>query len=127
MRGFVFPIAVAGMLIAGPAAALTYNVDFNNGTQDLIDPAYGDNAQADLSYRAIDASAYGDVATIGGVFHWGPGYGDLTGVIWGELNPSHAEIRIEAVDPLAAVTLNGFQLGGWLADENAEWFVYDLA
>ncbi len=114
-------------LLGSPGLAASFLLDFNNGTQNVVDQGFGDNAQADLSYRAIDANTFGDVTTTGDLFHWGTGYGDLDGVAWGGPNPSRGEIRIEALDAAEFVTLNSFELGGWVADEIAEWRVFDLS
>ncbi len=126
MKPFILSIA-ATMLVAGSASAATYTLDFSDRASTVLEDAYGDNAQADLSTRAIDAGAYGDVVTTGDVFGWGTGYGDLTNAAWGGPNPSHAEIRIEALDPLETVTIDSFEMGGWVADEFAEWFIFDLS
>jgi hypothetical protein len=112
-------------LCAGAASAGTYTLDFTGSG--IVPNGYGNNAQASLFYRSIDPAAYGDVGTTGAVSFWGTGYGDLDGAVWGNPNPSHGEIRIEATDPSETVTLLSFDMGGWSADEVAEWFIYDLA
>ena len=116
---------IAGALAVSQAEAATYVLDFEG--DGVIEDTFGDNAQADLAYRAIDANAYGDVATTGDLLFWGTGYGDLNGAAWGGPNPSHAEIRIEATNASEFVTLNSFEMGGWAADEDAQWRVFDLA
>lgn len=113
------------LALSFPVKAATFVLDFT-GSGGVPD-TYGDNGFADISYRAITHGAWGDVATTGGLSFWTTGYGDLDGAIWGNPDPSHAEIRIQALDPLALVTLNSFDMGGWIADEAAEWRLFDLA
>lgn len=116
-----------GVLAASASAALSasYTLDFSGSG--IVPDTYGDNGQADISYRAIDAANYGNVGTTGTLSFWFSGYGDLDGALWGNPDPSHAEIRIEAKSALETVTLDSFDMGGWAQDEDAEWFLYDLS
>src|SRR6056297_520787 len=125
MRVPAFIVALALAPICSGAGAATYTLDFTGSG--AVPDTFGDNAEADLSYRAIDATAYGDVATTGMLSFWGGGYGDLDGGLWGNPNPSHGEIRIEAVDPTETVSILSFDMGGWSADEVAEWRIFDLS
>lgn len=124
---FFSSTGLLALVTAGAVSAGTYTLDFSGNGSGAIPDTFGDNAQADLSYRAIDASGYGDVGTIGQVFFWNTGYGDLNGAAWGGPNPSHAEIRIEAKAPGESVTLDSFDMGGWAADEDAQWRLFDLS
>lgn len=124
MKAIAAAAAVAALL-APAASAATYTLDFTGSG--FIPDTFADNAEADLSYRAIAAGSFGNVATLGTVSFWGTGYGDLDGAAWGNPNPSIGEIRIRAVDPTMAISLDSFDLGGWSADERAEWRVFDLA
>lgn len=116
-----------GVLVASSSVALaaSYTLDFTGSG--VVPDGYGNNGQAEISYRAIDAISYGDVGTIGTLSFWGSGYGDLDGALWGNPNPSHGEIRIEAKDPLETVTIDSFDMGGWVGNEAAIWFIYDLS
>lgn len=122
---YTLATAIAVALLSSSASAATYTLDFTGSGG--IPNTFGDNAEADLSYRAISAGSYGDKATLGAVAFWTTGYGDLTGAAYGLPLPSIGEIRIEAVDPNLAISLLGFDLGGWVRDEKAEWNVFDLA
>ena len=122
---WIKPILCAGLLTASSAAsAATYTLDFT-GSGGIPD-SFGDNAEADLSYRGITGTGFGDVATSGGTSFWGSGYGDLNGAIWADNDGAHGEIRIAAVNPLAMVSIDSFDMGGWSANEAASWYIYDL-
>lgn len=126
----LFVLAVAALTVAGAtsASAATYNLVFPSAANpEIQNSTYGDNGHADLSYRAIDPNAYGDVAAIASLAGWETGYGDMTNALWGTPNPSHGEIRIEARNALETVTIEGWDMGGWVADEAAEWRIFDLA
>ncbi len=130
MKKLLFTGVLTGLIFSTSAFASTITLDFTTSPSleaALDDNTYGDSAIVDLSYRAIDANSFGDVATTGGVSGWGSGYGDLDGALWGEPNPSHAEIRIDTIDPMATVTIDSFDMGGWLSDEVAEWYIYDIS
>ncbi len=110
---------------AAPVSAATYVLDFTG--LGVVPDTYGDSSEADLSYRAIDATQFGNVATTNTLQYWTTGYGDLPGALWGTPNPSHGEIRIEATNASDTVTIASFLAGGWVADEALEWYVYDLS
>lgn len=118
-------LCALALTAASAASAATYTLDFTGGGS--VPNSYGDNAEADLSYRGITGAGFGDVATFGGTSFWGSGYGDLDGAIWSDNDGAHGEIRIEALNPLATVTIDRFDMGGWVADEAAVWYIYDLS
>lgn len=118
-------LAVAVAFLGSAASATTYTLDFTGGN--VIPDTFADNADADLSYRAIASTAFGNQATLGTISFYFGGYGDLDGAAWGNPNPSIGEIRIEATDPTKVVSLDSFDMGGWSRDESAIWRVYDLA
>ncbi len=126
MKPLVSAVLITGLSF-GSAQAASYTLDFTGSG--AVEDSFGDNGQADLSYRAIDIAGYGDVATVGngGIYFWGPGYGDLDGAAWAWPDSSHAEIRIEARTATEIVTVNSFDMGGWVADEAAEWRIFDLS
>ncbi|SMX35980.1 VPLPA-CTERM sorting domain-containing protein [Maliponia aquimaris] len=128
MKVVLAAVALIGFHAAGDAQAATFNLQFPSvASAAIANSTYGDNAHTDLSYRAIDATAFGNVTTTGSLAGWGTGYGDLTYALWGTPNPSHAEVRINSRVAGETVTLNSFELGGWIADEAAEWYIFDLA
>lgn len=119
--------AVAAACLASPAFAASFSLDFAGERFHPVPQDFGDNAWVDLSYRAIVPTGYGDVDTLSDLRHWPAGFGDLSGAVYSNGAPSHAEIRIEARAPGALVTLDGFDLGGWWADQDARWLVFDLS
>jgi hypothetical protein len=124
-------MAAAAVLAAAQAQATSYVLDFNGLGE--VPGSFGDNAEVDLSFRSIESlvtnPGWGDVpsAVSGSINFWGLGYGDLDGAAWAAPNSSRGEIRIEALDPTDIVTVDGFDMGGWAADEVASWYIFDLA
>lgn len=126
MKAILFSSAgLLALVTAGAVSAGTYTLDFT-GPSATVPDTFGDNAQADLSYRAFDISAFGDQPTVGTLNFWTTGYGDLPGAAWASPNGSRGEIRIEAKVPGETVTVDSFDMGGWSADENAQWRIFDL-
>jgi hypothetical protein len=128
MRGMM--MAVVGVLVAAQAQATSYVLDFKGYGE--VSSSFGDNAEVQLGFRSIQSlgtnPAWGGVpATAGTINFWETGYGDLDGAAWASPNASRGEIRIEATDPTDIVTLDGFDMGGWAADEMASWYIFDLA
>jgi hypothetical protein len=124
-------MAAAAVLAAAQAHATSYRLDFSGLGE--VPGSFGDNAEVDLSFRSIVSLGtnlgWGDVpsAVSGSINFWGLGYGDLDGAAWAAPNSSRGEIRIEAIDPTDIVTVDGFDMGGWAADEMASWYIFDLA
>lgn len=116
--------AFIALAAAAPASAANFTLDFTGSG--VIPDSFGDNGWADLSYRGIDGGGYGAVADSGTLQFWGTGYGDLDGAAWATNNGAHGEIMIVALNPAETVTIDSFDMGGWAADEAAEWFIYDL-
>lgn len=128
-KAFCF-LAILAVSLASTANAATYNVDFNNGSSAQIAPTFGDNSEANLSYRGLVAlttdPGWGDIATYGQLTHWTTGYGDLGGAAWNSSSLSRGEIRIDAVAPGQSVTLNSFQLGGRSTNQwDASFYIFD--
>ena len=124
-------LGLAAILLGGHAQATSYVLDFTAGSQ-AIPQTFGDNAEVDLGYRAVQSLAqnagWGSALTAtGNLNFWTTGYGDLGGAAWGGPNPSRGEIRIESTDPTDTVMLDSFDMGGWTADEPASWYIFDLA
>ncbi|MGG7566337.1 hypothetical protein ACQ5SO_09275 [Rhodovulum sp. DZ06] len=125
MRRPIIAAAMLAALSAAPAHAVGFTLDFTGSG--IIPNNFGDNGWADLSYRAITQAGYGDVGSNGTLQFWTTGYADLDGAAWSTIDGSHGEIRIEARNPGETVTIDSFDMGGWSADEAAEWFIFDLA
>jgi hypothetical protein len=131
LKHFLMGSAIAASLPFAAHAGI-HNIDFLNGATSQIEQSYGDNAEADISYRELvplgTDPAWGDIASgPSSLFHWTTGYGDLAGAAWSGTNGGRGEIRIEALDPTQDVTLNSFDLGGWIGDQAASWYVFDGA
>ena len=124
MKRLISLLLPLALLTGGPALAASYTLDFTGSG--AVPDTFGDNSEADLSYRGITQSGYGDVATNGELRFWTTGYGDLDGAVYSNVNGSHGEVRIEAIDPSMWVTIDSFDMGGWVTDELAEWRIFDL-
>lgn len=123
-------MAAAAVLAAAQAQATSYVLDFNGFGE--VSSTFGDNAEVDLGFRSIQSlatnPAWGDAPSSAGTINfWASGYGDLDGAAWASPNSSRGEIRIEAINPTDIVTIDGFDMGGWMADEVASWYIFDLA
>ena len=130
MKPYTSSFVLILVSFASTAGAATYNIDFNNGNSNAVDQVYGDNTDADLSYRTPIGTAWGNIATQtdGLLYHFSFAdyYGDLSGVVYSNTNNSHGEIRIDATSS-QAVTLNTFDLGGLNSDRTASFYVFDGA
>jgi hypothetical protein len=123
-------VSAAMVLAAAEAHAASYLLDFN-GLGEVMS-SFGDSVEADVSMRSIESLAAnaawgGAPLTAGSINFWGVGYGDLDGAAWADPNGSRGEIRIVAADPTDVVIVDGFDMGGYSADENASWYIFDLA
>ena len=127
MKPYISWLVLILFSFASAAGAATYNVDFYDGTSQAIDQIYGDNTDADLSYRTPIGTSWGNVTsqTNGLLYHWLTGYGDLSGAVVSNTNNSHGEIRIDANTSGQAITLNSFDLGGFGSDRPASFYVFD--
>lgn len=110
-------------LFGGPAAAST-TIDFSNtgcsaigSLACLIPQTYGDTADVDVSYRAIDKST--GATAIEGLFAFGK-YGDLSDIVYGGTDMTHfiGEITLTAkegrtlsLQSFDFATFNGHSLG----------------
>jgi hypothetical protein len=118
------------VLAVAEAQAASYILDFK-GIGEVM-PSFGDSAEADVSMRSIgslvsNTAWRGAPLTAGAINFWGVGYGDLDGAAWADLNGSRGEIRIVAANPTDVVIVDGFDMGGYSADETASWYIFDLA
>ena len=126
-----FALGLAAILVGGHAQATTYVLDFTASSQAILQD-FGDNAEVDLGYRAVQSigqnGSWGDtLLTTGSLNFWTTGYSDLGGAAWGGPNPSRGEIRIEATDATDMVTLNSFDVGSWSGTQSVNWYAFDLA
>jgi hypothetical protein len=125
MRLFLTTAATVALL-SGAASATTYVLDFTGSG--VVPSSFGDNAEVDLTYRAFAASGWGlTQPNAGSVNFWTSGYGNLPGAAWTNPNGSRGEIRIEAATATDPVSIDSFDMGDWFGDQDAQWYIYDLA
>lgn len=95
------------------AATLTF-ADACNGPcsdNDAISQDYGDIAGIlDISYRSV--AGQGSKVGVGNAYYWGGNYGDLNGVLWGELG-GVLEVEFKLLDPTKTITFQSVDYAGW--------------
>ncbi|WP_293905455.1 PEPxxWA-CTERM sorting domain-containing protein [Phenylobacterium sp.] len=119
----VLALAV-GAAAGADASVLTFDGDICNGgltcSDSLrIDQTYGDTAAVDVQYNHDITSPANTTGAAGAELQWwDTGYNDLVNVAWGGVNDAAGTPMI-FLKPVTGrtVTLNGFDLGGFLLAE----------
>ncbi|MEO5961118.1 MAG: VPDSG-CTERM sorting domain-containing protein [Opitutaceae bacterium] len=113
-------LAASAIVVFGAisqATVLTFDGFSHN---EVIPQTYGDSANVDVSYNVL--AGFGNAASAGGgitINQWTSGYGDLVNVAWGAgpVDPSLVGNISFSAAVGRQVTLNSFDLAGWVGDQ----------
>ncbi len=125
MRAFLICGAIFCFGISTASAQILDYTGYGNNF-DVIANSYGDTANVDVTHDI--RLGLGNTASSNSPLFWLTGYGDLTDVFWGgnfDFSGEFGELRLDSLTA-SPVTLNSFDLAGWIGDRSLiDIAVYD--